>query len=47
MLSQLQELVDLVKLDELYTEAVAYGVVEADQATGQAHQQRAHRRTET
>lgn len=43
MQSQLQELVDLVKLDEQYTAAVAYGAVEADQTTAQAHQQRAAR----
>lgn len=43
MKAQLQELVDLVKQDEQYTAAVAYGAVEADQGTSQAHQQRAAR----
>lgn len=43
MRAQLQELVDLVKLDEQYTVAVAYGAVEADQGTSQAQQQRAAR----
>ena len=43
MKAQLQELVDLVKQDEQYTAAVAYGAVEADLGTSQAHQQRAAR----
>ena len=33
MRAQLQELVDLVKQDEQYTAAVAYGAVGADQGT--------------
>lgn len=37
MQSQLQELLGLVKQDEQYTAAVAYGAVEADQGTAQAH----------
>lgn len=36
MQAQLQELVGLVKQDEQYTAAVAYGAVEADQGTAQA-----------
>lgn len=43
MRAQLQELVDLVKQDEQYTAAVAYGAIQADQGTAQAHQQRAAR----
>ncbi|WLG57722.1 hypothetical protein PSH77_04195 [Pseudomonas extremorientalis] len=39
--AQLQELVDLVKQDEQYTAAVAYGAIVADQGTAEAHQQRA------
>lgn len=38
MQAQLQELVDLVKQDEQYTAAAAYGAVEADRCTAQAHQ---------
>lgn len=41
--AQLQELVDLVKQDEQYTTAVAYGAIVADQGTAEAHQQRAAR----
>ncbi len=43
MQAQLQELVDLVKQDEQYTAAVAYGAVEADRCTAQVHQKRAAR----
>ena len=43
MRAQLQELVDLVKQDEQYAAAVAYGAIEADQGTAQAHQERAVR----
>ncbi|NBA95251.1 hypothetical protein [Pseudomonas sp. R5(2019)] len=43
MQAQLQELVDLVKQDEQYTAAVAYGAIEAAQDTAQAHQQRVAR----
>ncbi|WP_432780710.1 hypothetical protein QZH44_30095 (plasmid) [Pseudomonas corrugata] len=43
MQAQLQELMDLVKQDEQYTAAVAYGAVEADQGTALAHQQRVAR----
>lgn len=43
MQAQLQELLDLVKQDEQYSAAVAYGAVEADQGTAHAHQQRAAR----
>ena len=41
--AHLQELVDLVKQDEQYTAAVAYGAIVADQGTAEAHQQRAAR----
>ncbi|WP_109514207.1 hypothetical protein [Pseudomonas ovata] len=40
---QLQELVDLIKQDEQYSAAVAYGVVVADQNTSKSHQLRAIR----
>lgn len=40
---QLQELVDLVKQDEQYAAAVAYGSIEADRDTAEAHRQRATR----
>jgi hypothetical protein len=43
MQDQLQELVDLVKQDEQYTAAVAYGAIQADQVNAQAHQRRAAR----
>ena len=43
MRAKLQELVDLVKQHEQHTAAVAYGAVEADQGTAQAHQKRAAR----
>lgn len=41
--TQLQELLDLVKQDEQYTAAVAYGAIQADQDTARAHQLRAAR----
>lgn len=41
--AQLQELIDLVRLDEQYTSAVAHGAVKADQKTAAAHQIRAAR----
>ncbi|NWN50478.1 hypothetical protein HT121_24230 [Pseudomonas sp. MAFF 301514] len=41
--AHLRELVDLVKQDEQYTAAVAYGAIVADQGTAEAHQQRAAR----
>lgn len=40
---QLQELLDLVKFDEKYTVAVAYGAIEADHDTALAHQRRTTR----
>jgi len=43
MQAQLQELLDLVKQDEQYTAAVAYGAIQADQGNAQAHQRRAAR----
>jgi len=43
MRAQLQELVDLVKQDEQYTAAVAYGAIVADHGTTEAHHQRAAR----
>lgn len=43
MRAQLQELLDLVKQDEQYTAAVAYGAVVANQDTAQAQQKRAAR----
>lgn len=43
MRTQLQELLDLVKQDEQYTAAVAYGAIQADQGTARAHQLRTAR----
>lgn len=43
MRAQLQELLDLVKQDEQYTAAVAYGAVVANQDTAQAQLKRAAR----
>ncbi|GAB0079407.1 hypothetical protein I4I80_02945 [Pseudomonas syringae pv. tomato] len=43
MRAQLQELLDLVKQDEQYTAAVAYGAVVANHDTAQAQQKRAAR----
>lgn len=40
---QLQELIELVKLDEQYTAAVAHGAIKADRDTAEAHRQRATR----
>ncbi len=43
MQAQLQELMDLVKQDEQYTAAVAYGALQADRDNARAHQQRTAR----
>ena len=43
MRTDVQELVKLVRLDEQYAAAVAYGRLQADQETSRAHQQRAAR----
>lgn len=43
MMVQLQELVDLVKMDEQYAAAIAHGAIQPDQATTEAHRQRAIR----
>lgn len=43
MRSDLKELVRLVRLDEQYVAAVGHGIVQADQETSRAHQQRAAR----
>jgi len=40
MQTELQELVDLVKLDEQYTAAVAHQAIQPDQGTDRVHQQR-------
>lgn len=40
---QLQELVDLIKLDEQYTAAVAHGAIQPDRDTALAHQKRTAR----
>ncbi|WP_158249381.1 hypothetical protein [Pseudomonas sp. DP16D-R1] len=37
MQAQLQELMDLVKQDEQYTAAVAYGALQADRDNARAH----------
>ncbi|MDD1011294.1 hypothetical protein M5G27_27875 [Pseudomonas shahriarae] len=43
MQAQLQELMDLVKQDEQYTAAVAYGALQAYRDNARAHQQRTAR----
>lgn len=41
--NQLQELIDLVRIDAEYSSAVAHSAIQPDQATAQAHQARVAR----